>query len=339
MSICGFRRGSIATLYANFTELSGMSVDPPAPKMSVYYKDTLILSPVTMLKAKDGLYYYDWDIPATTTLGQYAVLFEAVIDGIEVQGENDVFILPASIDNSVGSGGGEMLNLPECDVTEISSRMSDLIGAVFYFIEEAQTIPIYDEQAVILESETVARGTFKMWNNLAFRSPIVRKNGEQITSGYSVNFVRGYLDFDKPLLETDTIELDYNFRCFDDCALAQYISASLQDINIVAPATSYTIENLPAVWESTVIYGAVAHALRRLVFKLNFQEKAIIFGGRDSISEIISNFSALLTQYKEKFEDQKTLVKRGRWPTPYGVVVPEYTMPGGRSRWFRYLYK
>jgi len=339
MGICGFRRGSVATLYANFTELSGAEVDPPSPKISVYYKDTLILSPTTMSKAKDGLYYYDWSIPSTLTLGQYAVIFEATIDGIDVQGENDIFILPASIDTGVGSGGGEMLNLPECDVTEISSRMSDLIGAVFYFIAEAQTIPIYDELAVILQSETIARGTFMLWNNLAFRSPVVRKNGEHLTSGFDVNFVRGYLDFDKPLLESDIVEISYNFRCFDDCALAEYIQAALQDINLVPPATQFNISNFPVEWESTVIYGAVANALRRLIFKLNFQEKAIIFGGREAANQVISNFSALLSQYSEKFDDQKISAKRGRWPTPAAIVVPEYTLPGGRSRWFRYLYK
>ena len=38
----------------------------------------------------------------------------------------------------------------------------------------------------------------------------------------------------------------------------------------------------------------------------------------------------------EKLVEQKKL---GPYPSSKLIVTPEYTLPGGRSRWFRYLFK
>jgi hypothetical protein len=337
-TLCAFQRGTTATLYANFIELDGEANDPPDPKIAIFFKDTEVLAPTALTKIKKGFYFFDWSVPSDAAVGAYSTVYTGDIEAIDVQGIGEIFVQLGPADAGGGISDG-MLDLPVCDVTSISSRMSDLIGAVFYYIKEAQTIPIYNEEAIMLQDDSIARGTFPFWNSLALRSPIVRKNNEVITTGYTVNFADGWIEFDKPVLESDTVTLSYNFRCFEDCELAEFIEDAVKDLNIIPPATQLTVDGLPTDWESTVIYGAVAHALRRLIFKLNFQEKAIIFGGREGANQAIGNFNTLLTTYSAMWDAQKEKTKRGKWPSPSSIVVPEFTLPGGRSRWFRYLYK
>jgi hypothetical protein len=93
MGICAFPRGSKSILYANFTDLSGKPFNPPSPKVSVYFKSTLILAPSTMsFSTEKGLFYYVWDVPSTLTIGAYSAVFTGVSDGIEIQTQSEVFI-------------------------------------------------------------------------------------------------------------------------------------------------------------------------------------------------------------------------------------------------------
>ena len=87
-----------------------------------------------------------------------------------------------------------------------------------------------------------------------------------------------------------------------------------------------------------LLHGAAANALQSLMFCLMFQKPATVFGGKDEAKEAFGNFESLKQNHEEVFKEAKKTVKRSRWPAISSVIAPEYTLPGGRSRWFRYLF-
>ena len=72
---------------------------------------------------------------------------------------------------------------------------------------------------------------------------------------------------------------------------------------------------------------------------LNFQEPALVFGGTDKAQQAFSNFESLKQNYEKDWDKMVDNKKFGPYPSGFNVSTPEYTLPGGRSRWFRYLFK
>jgi hypothetical protein len=46
----------------------------------------------------------------------------------------------------------------------------------------------------------------------------------------------------------------------------------------------------------------------------------------------------LKKNYEEEFTRLLEQKKFGRYPRTKAITVPEFTLPGGRSRWFRYMF-
>ena len=96
---------------------------------------------------------------------------------------------------------------------------------------------------------------------------------------------------------------------------------------------------LAGVGEAAIVVSAIK-AIQRLVFGLNFQERALIFAEKpENVQAAINNFKALYADYNTLWIEVKKEVKTLKLPSIGQISVPEYTLPGGRSRWFRYLYK
>ena len=112
-------------------------------------------------------------------------------------------------------------------------------------------------------------------------------------------------------------------------------------MNSQPPASIYYsgLDTMPGEWNAPVILYAAITALKRLIFGLNFQEKMIIFGEPDQARQAISTFQQLYQDYSTLWVET---AKNAKTRKLYGMsqyVTPEYTLPGGRSRWFRYLFK
>ncbi len=88
-----------------------------------------------------------------------------------------------------------------------------------------------------------------------------------------------------------------------------------------------------------ILYGAAIDALRQLILCIQFQQPKEVFGGPDGAKDAASTFETLKKNYEEMFYKLLEQKKNG----PYTgltktIVTPEYTLPGGRSRWFRQLF-
>ena len=73
---------------------------------------------------------------------------------------------------------------------------------------------------------------------------------------------------------------------------------------------------------------------------LHFQEPAKVFGGMDRADKLMGSFDTLKKNIEEDLNNWYEQKKFG----PYlgltkTYTTPEFTLPGGRSRWFRYLFK
>ena len=332
-----YEQSGTATFYINLVNTNGMPVNAdPGQNTIITIKDLIgntVLAPQNMTSIREGYYIYDWPIPNEQPIGEYNVLVTSIIGGIPrtindklnvVKKETEAYL--------VGS------ELPYV----MSQRKIDLIGGLFYFIREAQEIPIRDEPARrVSEGSNIFNVTFGRWNQSAL--PEIRRNKSIVnTSLYSVDY-NGKIEFSTTITPADNIEVSYNFQWFDMSELAEYIYLATQEINFTAPGTSYSVDQSPPMWDPAIIYGAAASALRRLIFGLAWQQPQLVYGmsslQREGLTAAKDVFQSLLTSYAELFAEYKKQVKRARWPHGASIVVPEYTLPGGRSRWFRYLYK
>lgn len=184
---------------------------------------------------------------------------------------------------------------------------------------------------------TVYDLTYHNWNRDP--RPIVRLNNRIVDDGWYTDY-DGKIYFDGLMAPEDSVNIAYNFRYFSDEEIMAFLRLGLQMMNSQPPA-SWTYSNLctvPDTWTPGILlYGAIT-ALKRLVFGLNFREKMIIFGNPDEAQRAIGNFQGLYQEYNTLWVEVSKSIKK-RLPGMAQYVTPEYTLPGGRSRWFRYLYK
>ena len=191
------------------------------------------------------------------------------------------------------------------------------------------------------KKSTIYSCVFRNWDREW--KPIVRVNSRISDDGWYCDY-DGKIYFDRVMSPEDVVEVTYKFACFSDNDLVGFIRWGLMQMNAVIPASeSYrSIDQAPAIWNAPILLGAAIQALKRAIFAMTvLQEKRAIYGGADDdewAKTAMDNFKTLYTDYTTLWDTASKDVKK-RLPQIAVNVTPEYTLPGGRSRWFRYLYK
>ena len=185
---------------------------------------------------------------------------------------------------------------------------------------------------------TIYSLAYQNWNKDP--RPIVRVNNRIRDDGWFVDF-NGKVYFDGIMAPEDSVNIAYNFAYFSDEEILSFLNLGLQMMNSTPPASIYysRLANMPGEWTAPVLLYAAVAALKRLIFGLNFQEKAIVFGEPENARNVISTLQGLYQEYNTTWLEVK---KNAKTQKIYGMaqsVTPEYTLPGGRSRFFRYAYK
>ncbi len=325
-----FKQGGIADLLIKITDFDGTPVDPtsiscliegPIEGPSDDTPDIVDISEPFQITS--GYYVYSWDISADQELGDYRVTWTYIADGSEF---TEIQIVTV-VDSQANA-------LPSTFYTE---RLIDMRAALEYHLSCAQNLPVYFEQSRPSRDNTTFQFTFPNWN----QSPGVKiyRNENIVNADVEVDYFNGTVTFDTSLLSQETVNADYNFRWFSDEELTRFLVNSLQTINLFPPATSLTLDSLPDVFFPVLLYGAVKDALRQLMMCISFQEPAQVFGGVEQAQKAFSNFETLKQNYEKDWEKLLDQKKLGPYPKTLMIVTPEYTLPGGRSRWFRYLFK
>jgi hypothetical protein len=308
---------------------------PPTVEM-VDSDGVVLLDTVTATLDTLGTYFADYDVPISLPPGQYYDRWKFKWDAAEDEQEFvQTFHVHTrdSIINFIGTSSSLNIN------ARMAELMNDLVNE---FIFEAQHIPIHWEQGQRTADNTRFKFAYRNW--LKDPRPLLRLNGTLLDDGWYADF-NGNVYFEEPLRSSDVVTVDYQFAYFSDIEIAGFIKQGLSALNSMPPATnSYRdVAAAPRFWDYGIILSAAIHALRRLVFGLNFQERAIIFGEPSAdgtfsgAQNAQSSIQGLYSDYSELWKDVADGIKK-ELPQIAVTVQPEYTLPGGRARWFRYAF-
>jgi len=299
------------------------------------YVVTVILPTINMDRAPEGYYFLDWEVPTNLTAGQYVAVFSSDLEG-QVFEKSQLISIKAMANTALITQ--QILN---------QNKENELMVGLYYMVKETQEIPVWHEQGLIKNNGLKACFTFDRWN-IFYNKTAIYRNDEQMTDGFTIDYDGGEVTFDSPLTEFDTVHADYNFSWFSGEEMSWFMNLALQEINVTPPGSQYSIGTIPITWSPGVIYGAAINVLRRLIHDLSYQQPQIVYGlhpdqygsgGGGGLANGLENFKYLKENYEKIFESLKKDIKRANWPSIGIIVAPEFTMPGGRSRWFRYLYK
>lgn len=170
--------------------------------------------------------------------------------------------------------------------------------------------------------------------------PLVFLNKRKVDDGWHVDY-DGKIYWDSLMAPEDSVNINYQFAYFSKEELLSFLMLGLKAMNSVPPSSEvYTsLETAPGIWDYGIILWAAITALKRLIFGWSFQEKRIVYGRPEEAQAALAVWQDLYKSYQEIWLQASKDVKTRKLPGMLINVTPEYTLPGGRSRWFRYLYK
>lgn len=229
--------------------------------------------------------------------------------------------VPSGFLSSKGTGDPQNSGL----LTKISGTGNDTI-----------TFSSYSKESSMFS--TRYQCAYKNW--LKDPRPIVRVNARIIDDGWYLDY-DGNIFFDSAMSPEDSVNIKYFFSYFRDEEILGFLRFGLQMMNSVPPASVIygNINIMPSEWNAPVLLYAAILALRRLIFGISWQEKRIIYGRPEDAEAAASRFQTMLSEYSTIWDETAKNAKTRKLPGVAQYVTPEYTLPGGRSRWFRYLFK
>jgi len=319
-----FEQGELTTLKLMLTDFKGNSIDPESITLSVFDDDNLEVETGSPEKIVKGFYVYDWLIPADQEPGPHSVVWSYTIDGDQFQNLQGIIVVTKTTTSTISG-------------SPYSDKISLIRKSLEYHISCAQNIPVYDEEGRICEDSRSVRFNFPRWNQNHLTR--IYRNQKLVTGGISINYFKGEVIFEEPLHEDyDVVNADYNFRWFEDEALDRFLSNALHIVNAYPPVGHRTLVSIEDRYLPSVLYGAAIDALRQLILCLQFQEPKEVFGGEEGAKNAAGAFDTLKQNFEKSFENLLEQKKYG----PYRGLTkmnttPEFTLPGGRSRWFRYM--
>jgi hypothetical protein len=318
-----FVQGNLCTLFLSLTDVHGNPLTAESISLAITKDGEAVLSDISPDFIRAGFYAFDWTIPSDLSAGSYLVTWTYVAEGFS----------GTELQQIVVSASGDTAN---SSIQLYGARLSAFRTALSEMICCAQKIPVYHEQSLPNIDYTTFKFTFPRWNQ-AYGTRIFRNN-KLIENEYEINYFKGTVIFDTPMTSYDTIYADYNFRWFSDEQMDRFLENAAMVINYYPPQSGYSILTIPDLYVPLVLYGAAKDALRELLMCLNFQQPQQVFGGSDAAQKAFSNMETLKKNYEEEFTRLLEQKKYGKYPRTKGIVTPEFTLPGGRSRWFRYMF-
>lgn len=320
-----FLQGKLTTLQIKITNLLGIAADPESISVDIYSDDnpSTSVESGTPEKIVTGFFIYDWLISSDQSPGPYTAVWTYEIEGVEYTVSQGIIVI-SDPDNA-----GIM--------SPYSERIAAIRASLDYHLGKVQAIPVYGEQGNVCDDNRTVKFTFPRWNQ-NYQTRIYR-NGKIVSSGITINYFKGEVIFDEPIHEKyDTVNSDYNFRWFSDEELDRFLSNGIHLWNANPPHRNRTLFTLEEKYIPAILYAAAIDALRRIIIDLQIQEPKEVFGGPEQAEKAAGVFETL----KKNYEGTWKLLIEAKAKGPYKgltrlISVPEYTLPGGRSRWFRYM--
>ena len=135
----------------------------------------------------------------------------------------------------------------------------------------------------------------------------------------------------------DTIFVSYSVKLFTSQHMNSALYMALQTVNAQPGATKYsTVSSAPYYYDPAIVFGACYYLIRSLLVSLTGRQRRLLL--EDPDAKILDELRSTANMYKEEFEKMLEKLPIARYPGVRGIVVPEFNMPGGRSRFFRYIW-
>ena len=308
-----FVQGSTTTLFVKFMNDDGESVDPESMTIRILDDNNEEIIVGVPERIGLGAYIYDWEIATDETVGPCTALW-AYNDGVgSFEVEQGVMVIA---DGDAGTN------------SRYAGRLAIFRQELELMLCCAQAIPVKDEQGIPNQSRNTFSFTFSRWNQAG---PVrVYRNQKAIGSGYNIDYFKAKVIFDENQSKYDVINADYTFRWFSDEQLDRFLNNALAIVNLYPPSGAYGFINVPDRFVPVILYGAAKDALRELLLCLQFQQPQKVFGGPEAAQRAFQNIETLKKNYEEEFKGLLEQKKFGPYPSSKAIVVPEFTMPGGK---------
>lgn len=315
--------GTTGLFFLTFSDINGVLFNPSDIDLTILDSDAAEVDTIDNADWLElGEYVTEWQIPSDQDPGLYTLQVN--------------YVLGSSTESFT-----ETFSVQEVNATVLAPEVIIYRKLLETYIGHSQRIPVFHEIGRLNETLTTASFSFPRWNQPSGVRVFV--NGNVTTSGFTVDYLKGEITFSSILSQYDEIQASYTFRWFTDDELDTFIQQAVQIFNQYTPHTEYNISTLEANYTRagvTVVHQASVFVFRRIIFDLHLQEPAKVFGGMDRADKLMGSLNSL----KENIEEDLTKLYEQKAKGPYlgltkTVTVPEFTLPGGRSRWFRYLFK
>jgi hypothetical protein len=135
----------------------------------------------------------------------------------------------------------------------------------------------------------------------------------------------------------DNVLVSYSIKMITNDHMNSSLYMALQSINSQPGASKYRqVSDAPYFYDPALVYGAAYYILRSLLVSLTSRQRRLLI--EDPDARIADDIRQSATMYKEEFEKMLEKLPIAFYPGIRSVVVPEFNMPGGRSRFFRYIW-
>ena len=141
--------------------------------------------------------------------------------------------------------------------------------------------------------------------------------------------------------EYDVILVTYYVKLFTNAQINNALYLALQAINAQPGLNKiYSVKSTPFWYDQALVSGATYYLLRQLLVGLNSRERRLLVQDPDQGSfDAISSLKDTAKMYQEEFNELLKKLPIARRPSIGSISVPEYAIPGGRSRMFRQIWK
>ena len=311
--------------------------------------DTLVIE--IKVLTKNGAFTYDLtnssdEVTVTQKGNSYKVEIDVDPDGaINFESQESITLKinvsdetsPTALAMRTFNAGYKVINMSQLDaLSDITSQFTE--------------VPINYEQGRIALDGSEANFTWKNW--MSTIDPVVYKNDILIGSGYTPNYVSGKLAF-SPVLSSgynktdifdtalyepiDRINCDYRYSTFTTEQLISFMKVGLADFNSSYPITNHTLSTPNQAVQGAALLGGAYYLYNAVVAGFLNQQWRVQWG-EEEWRDLIGIAKEMKENTKAAFERISEAKRHSLAKGTQGIVVPEFTLPGGRSRFFSYIF-
>jgi hypothetical protein len=247
-----------------------------------------------------------------------------------------------------------------------------VLDSLLYQLNDLLNIPIYDEECTFSRDRTTGFWAFNTWNyhpkpqlrisggsdggnsdsfiilseDTSIKNTTTEGNNYPNGLKYKLDY-RGkayFIDDDNmpvAIQSYDIIYASYYVRMFTGAEINNAAYMALQAINMQPGTNKYnSLGSSPPYYDPAVVSGACYYLLRGLMIRLGQRETRLLIQDPDSGAyNIIDSLKDTMKSYKDDFDGYLKVIPKAQYPKTVSIVTPEYMMPGGRSRFFRMIWK